>query len=95
MVSFVSSSSQLEKSRTTGAIDYISHPVNNPEIYSLDKLGNTVGSFVENLFNDQGAANVSGLSIEMLDLYYDFGNIQEYENKDLPSPEKPKYGEQF
>ena len=91
-ISFISSESEVEKSRTTGIIDFTTHPVDNEELYSSGKLGPNVGSFIENLFNDSGFANVSGLSIEMLNLYYGFDELDYYDQNRFNITSTTSYG---
>jgi hypothetical protein len=60
----------VTKVYSTGVIDLQELLVENPSLFSQGKLGTTVGSFVDYLFMDVGYANVSGITLEQLELTY-------------------------
>ena len=63
---------------SSGVIAIDENPVNNPQFYSQGKLGTTVASFIDYLYLDAGYANVSGISLEQLELTYtQFAGISE------------------
>ena len=63
---------------SSGVIAIDENPVNNPQFYSQGKLGTTVSSFIDYLFLDVGYANVSGITLEQLELTYtQFAGISE------------------
>ena len=70
--SYVSYEHPVTKYNTSGVVDMLEQPVNNPTIYSQGKLGGTVASFMEYLFIDNGAFNVSGINIEQFTAFYPF-----------------------
>lgn len=66
------------KTYSSGVIDMKELTVDNPHLFSQGKLGTTVGSFVDYLFIDVGYANVSGITLEQLELSYtQFAGISE------------------
>lgn len=91
-ISFISSESEVEKSRTTGIVDFVTEPITNTQLYSVGKLGPTVSTFIENLLNDSGFANVSGISIEMLKLYYGFDELSYYNENRYNITSTTSYG---
>ena len=63
---------------SSGVVAIDEQPVNNPHLYSQGKLGTTVSSFIDYLFLDVGYANVSGITLEQLELTYtQFAGISE------------------
>ena len=63
---------------SSGVIALDENPVANPEYYSQGKLGTTVASFLDYLYLDVGYANVSGITLEQLELTYtQFNGISE------------------
>ena len=63
---------------SSGVIALDENPVTYPQFYTQGKLGGTVASFMEYLYLDAGYANVSGISLEQLELTYtQFAGISE------------------
>ena len=62
----------------SGVIALDENPVTYPQFYSQGKLGGTVASFIDYLYLDVGYANVSGITLEQLELTYtQFNGISE------------------
>ena len=55
---------------SSGVIALDEGAVINPNLYSQGKLGTTVSSFIDYLFLDVGYANISGITLEQLELTY-------------------------
>lgn len=71
---------RVDKTRyfNSGVIALDENPVTYPQFYTQGKLGGTVASFIDYLYLDVGYANVSGITLEQLELTYtQFNGISE------------------